>query len=361
LENLQALHEVDRVIASSFDLRPILSTVVNHTITQLGVDAANVLLLNPTLKTLEYVAGKGFYTRSIERTNVRLGKGYAGKAVLERRMAHVSNLPEAGSRFSRASLLAGENFLEYFGVPLVSKGDVKGILEVFHRSSLRPKPEWRELLETLAGQAAIAIDNSQLFENIQRTNMELGIAYEATIEGWSHAMDLRDEETEGHTQRVTEMAITLARAMGLRDDEIIHLRRGALLHDIGKIGVPDQILLKPDQFTDQEWEIMRKHPQFAYEMLYPIAYLRPSLDIPYTHHEKWDGTGYPRGLKGEQIPLAARIFSIVDVYDALTSDRPYRKAWTEEQALEYIRAESGKHFDPEVVKKFIGIFGQSTV
>ena len=357
LENLQALREVDRVITSSFDLRPILNTVLNHTITQLGVDAADILMLNPALKTLEFAGGYGFHTRGIERSHLRLGEGHAGRAILQRRIVHVSNLPETGSSFMRAALLTNENFLEYYGVPLISKGEVKGLLEVFHRSPLRPSPEWMEFLETLAGQAAIAIDNSQLFENIQRTNMELGLAYEATIEGWSRAMDLRDEETEGHTQRVSDKAISLARTLGMQDDEIVHLRRGALLHDIGKIGVPDHILLKTGDLTDDEWVIMRKHPQFAYEMLHPIAYLRPSLDIPYMHHEKWDGSGYPRGLKGEQIPLAARIFAIVDVYDALTSDRPYRKAWTKAEAQKYILTQSGKHFDPQVVEKFLQLFG----
>jgi HD-GYP domain-containing protein (c-di-GMP phosphodiesterase class II) len=142
-------------------------------------------------------------------------------------------------------------------------------------------------------------------------------------------------------------------AMGMSKDEIVHARRGALLHDMGKLGVPDAILFKPDKLTNEEWALMNQHPQFTYNMLSPIAYLRPALDIPYCHHEKWDGTGYPRGLKGEQIPLAARIFAVVDVYDALTSDRPYRKAWEETEALEYIRTQSGHHFDPEVVEIFL--------
>ena len=154
----------------------------------------------------------------------------------------------------------------------------------------------------------------------------LSLAYDATISGWSRAMDLRDKETEGHTQRVTSLTLELARKMGISETDILHLRHGALLHDIGKMGVPDHILLKPDKLTVEEWDIMRQHPVFAYEMLYQIEYLKPSLDIPYSHHEKWDGTGYPQGIKGEEIPLSARIFAIVDVWDALTSDRPYRKA-----------------------------------
>ena len=170
-------------------------------------------------------------------------------------------------------------------------------------------------------------------EKLQQAHQHLLDAYDATIAGWSHAMDLRDRETEGHSQRVTELTLKLAKAFGIQDNELTHIRHGALLHDMGKLGIPDSILQKPDQLTNEEWVVMRKHPQLAYEMLYPVEYLRPALDIPYSHHEKWDGTGYPRGLKGEEIPLAARIFAIVDVWDAITSDRPYRPAYSIEQAL----------------------------
>lgn len=188
--------------------------------------------------------------------------------------------------------------------------------------------------------------------NIEVAHEKLLSAYDATIEGWSRAMDLRDRETEGHTLRVTGLSVKLARRMGISEGELIFIRRGALLHDIGKLGVPDSILHKASTLTDEEWKIMRQHPQFAYDMLYPIEYLRPALDIPFCHHEKWDGTGYPRGLSGEQIPLAARIFAVVDVWDAVTSDRPYRRAWDMKKAMDYINEQSGKHFDPNVVTPF---------
>jgi len=190
---------------------------------------------------------------------------------------------------------------------------------------------------------------------LREANAHLLAAYEATIEGWSHALDLRDQETEGHSQRVTELTIKLAEGYGMSADEIIHIRRGALLHDMGKIGVPDSILHKPAALTDEEWTVMRKHPQFVYDMLSSVEYLRPALDIPYGHHEKWDGTGYPRKLKGEQIPLAARLFAVADVWDALTSDRPYRPAWSKEEALTFIREQSGSHFDPQVVDLFFRV------
>jgi putative nucleotidyltransferase with HDIG domain len=194
-----------------------------------------------------------------------------------------------------------------------------------------------------------------LFEDLEKSNKNLALAYDAAIEGWSRALDLRDKETEGHTLRVTELTIQLALKMGVDEEGLIHMRRGSLLHDIGKMGVPDSILLKPDVLSPEEWVIMHKHPVFARDMLMPMTDLRQALDIPYAHHEKWDGSGYPRGLKAEEIPLAARIFAVADVYDALTSDRPYRKAWTKKATLKYIRDESGRHFEPRVVEEFLDL------
>ncbi|MCI0551666.1 MAG: HD domain-containing protein, partial [Anaerolineae bacterium] len=299
-----------------------------------------------------------FYTKAIERSSVRIGDGYAGRAAFERKIVSIHSLYESSESFTRRLLMDGENFTGYYGVPLIAKGEVKGVLEVFHRTHLEVDQEWVDFLEALAGQAGLAIDNVTLFQNLQRSNLELGLAYESTLEGWSAALDLRDKETEGHTLRVTNLSQRLAEHMGLKDKDLLHIRRGALLHDIGKMGVPDRILLKPDNLTSEEWEIMKLHPDYAYEMLSRIEYLRPSLDIPYCHHEKWDGTGYPRGLKGEEIPLHARIFAVVDVYDALTSDRPYRPAWTKPKALEYIRSLSGTHFDPRVVNAFLEVLEQ---
>ena len=280
---------------------------------------------------------------------MRLGQNYAGRVALERQLIQIPNLKDQPDDLRSKPHLAGEDFLCYFGVPLVAKGVVKGVLEVYHRTPLKPDQEWLDFLNTLADQAAIAIDNAHLFDNLQRSNIDLTLAYDATIEGWSRAMDLRDKETEGHTLRVTEITMELAGLLGIKDEDLVNIRRGALLHDIGKMGVPDMILLKPAALTDEEWVIMRKHPTFAFEMLSPIHYLRSAIDIPYCHHEKWIGTGYPRGLKGEQIPLPARIFAVVDVWDALTSDRPYRKAWSKEDAIEYIKSQAGMHFDREIV------------
>lgn len=190
-------------------------------------------------------------------------------------------------------------------------------------------------------------------EQAHRTTHELEHAYDTTLEGWARALDLRDKETEGHSRRVTEITVRLARAMGVCEENITHMRRGALLHDIGKLGIPDAILLKPGPLTDEEWAIMRKHPVYAYELLSPIPFLHAALDIPYSHHEKWDGTGYPLGLAGEDIPLAARIFAVVDVWDALSNDRPYRAAFPKDQVREHLQAIAGSHLDPNIVHVFL--------
>jgi putative nucleotidyltransferase with HDIG domain len=354
VERLAALRNIDMAIMASLDLRAILYVLLDQVTSQLRVDAADVLLINPHSQTLEYAAARGFKTNVSVRSRMRLGEGYAGRAALERRTLSIPDIT-AVDDFTHAPLLTGDLFISYYAVPLITKGWVKGVLEVFHRSPLDPDPEWLEFLEALAAQAAIAIDNTSLFDDLQRSNVELSLAYDTTLEGWSRALDLRDKETEGHTQRVTEVTMRLARAIGVSEAELVHLRRGALLHDIGKMGIPDSILLKPGPLTDWEWDIMRRHPVYAYELLSPISFLRPALEIPHYHHEKWDGTGYPSGLKGEQIPQAARIFAIADVWDALRSDRPYRLAWPEEKVREHILSLSGTHFDPKVVAAFMGL------
>ncbi len=359
MRHIAALHAIDVAISSSFDLEFVLNVMLDQVTNQLDVDAADILLLDPHLNILEFGAGSGFHSKAIQHTEIRLGEGYAGRAALERRTVSIHDLSTVAQTFMRPEIISMEGFTTYYGVPLVFKGKVKGVLEVFHRKPLNPDREWLDFLDTLAGQAAIAIADATLFNDLQRSNIELTIAYDATIEGWSRALDLRDKETEGHTQRVTEMTMRLAAAMGLSDAELVHVRRGVLLHDIGKMGIPDNILLKPDQLTDEEWAIMRKHPTYAYEMLSPIQFLRLAMDVPYSHHEKWDGTGYPRGLKGDEIPLTARIFAVVDIWDALRSDRPYRRAWNEKKILDYIRSLSGIHLDPQVVDAFMKLIDKT--
>lgn len=353
LVRTEALIEIDRAILSTTNLSLALNTILEKVLSVLKVDAGDILLLNRYSNMLEFTVERGFRTREIVKTQLRLGQGYAGRAALEQETIFVPDVPNADPPFVRQALLSAEGFISFCATPLVAKGKLVGVLEVFHRTPLHPDKSWFNFLQAIAGQASIAIESGQLFQELQRANLDLALAYDATLEGWSKALELRDRETEGHTQRVTEMTVTLARMAKIPESEIVHVRRGALLHDIGKLGVPDNILLKPSKLNDDEWAIMRKHPVFAYEWLYPIEYLRPCLAIPYSHHERWDGTGYPQGLKGEQIPLAARIFAVVDVWDALRSDRPYRQAWSQEKVLEYIRQQTGTHFDSKVVELFL--------
>jgi PAS domain S-box-containing protein len=358
LRRLNALHTVDMAINSGANIEIILEVLLNQALSQLNADAADVLLYNQTAQILELGAERGFRSNIAHPSHQRLGDFHAGQIINQRSTLHIQNMMETGKHLKRTPMLAGESFIDYVGVPLIAKGQIKGVLEIYQRSPLDANVEWFNFLEVLAGQAAIAIDNSQLLQGLQKSTMEIILAYDATIEGWSHAMDLRDKETEGHTQRVTAMTLQLAQALSIRETDIIHIQRGGLLHDIGKIGVPDGILLKHDKLTDEEWEIMRQHPTYAFNMLAPISYLKNAIDIPYCHHEKWDGTGYPRGLKGEQIPLSARIFAVADVWDALTSDRPYRKAWSKEQTVEYIKEQSGSQFDPQIVEVFLKMISE---
>jgi PAS domain S-box-containing protein/putative nucleotidyltransferase with HDIG domain len=355
LQRLIALHQIDLAISSNYDLTITLNVLLGSVKDELEVDAASVLLLNPVTHTLDYTAGIGFRTNNIEQSRVRIGNGCAGHAAQELRTISCVEIGEGRGILVRSSLLASEEFVSHYATPLVIKGQIKGVLEVFHRQQMEPEQTWISYFETLATQAAIAIENTSLLENLQRSNTELTLAYDATIEGWSRALDLRDRETEGHTQRVAEMALELAKKMGMSEAEKKDLRRGALLHDIGKMGVPDVILHKHGALSKEEWEIMRQHPQYAYQMLAPIEYLKRAMEIPYCHHEKWDGSGYPRGLKGDEIPLSARVFTVIDVFDALTSDRPYRKAWSREKAYQYIQEQKGTFFDPKVTDTFLKI------
>jgi response regulator RpfG family c-di-GMP phosphodiesterase len=352
LSRLTALHAIDLAVSSSLDLRVTLNILLDQVITLLHSDAAIILLFNSTTQELEFSASRGFRSANLDHSSVRLGVDIAGQAALTNKVIPISDLNSRTLGIRGENLLDSEDFIEYTAVPLLAKGQVKGVLEIFHREHRKADLEWIAFFETLAGQAAIAIDNNVLFTQLQRSNLELTLAYDSTLEGWARALDLRDKETEGHSRRVTETSVRLGRLLGLSDYELVQVRRGALLHDIGKMAIPDKILLKPGPLTAEEWNVMMMHPSYAYEMLSPIPFLSLALDIPYCHHEKWDGTGYPRQMKGQQIPFSARIFAIVDIWDSLLSNRPYRPAWKIDRVRDYILSESGKHLDPQVVEAF---------
>ena len=350
---IQALRENDLAILGTTDMRVALRTIAEQAKTQLRVDLISILLFNSPLLVLEAAVVIGAHTPELQNARVHLGETLIGRSALERHTLAFPDLSATLAIPQEDKWAQIEKLQACYSVPLIAKGNVVGVLFLGNRTGLQPDQEWLDFLDTLAGQAAMAIDSIKAFEDLQRSNYELALAYNRTIEGWSHALDLRDRETKDHTSRVTETTIMLARMAGMSEMEIMHVKHGSLLHDIGKMGIPDSILLKENPLSDEQWGIMRKHPEYAYEMLFPIEYLRPALDIPYCHHEKWDGSGYPRGLKGEEIPLAARLFAVVDVWDALCSDRPYRKGWSEEKVREYIRLQAGTHFDPQAVDLFL--------
>jgi len=352
LQRLMAIHALDTAISASLDVQVLLDELLHQLTGDLGVDAADVMLISPDGWTLACAAAYGFKLRQgCSLHEVRLGEGLVGRAALERKTLLQTAMTE---EYPPVELerLAGEEIISRIALPMLAKGELKGVLEVFYRRSMDFDPEWLEYLETLAGQAAIAIDNAQLFDQAQRSSQELSTAYDTTLEGWARALELRDRETEGHTRRAAELTIRLGQRLGMSEDELVHVWRGALLHDIGKLGIPDDILSKPGALTDEEWEVMREHPRLGYELLKPIPYLHAALEIPWCHHERWNGSGYPRGLKGEEIPMAARIFAVADVWDALRSDRPYRPAWESQTARAYIVQHSGIQFDPQVVEVF---------
>jgi len=352
LQRLRVIHNFETTLITTMEVESIIRTLLDQSVSQLEAVAANVWFYEPDTQMLRHVAGRGFATPSVDRSVLRLGEGYPGRAALEGQIV-TAVLPPSEWPGAPQSIPHYDGPLVYYGIPLLARDQLRGVLELFIRHSGEADPEYLHFLDTLASQAAMALDNAQLFHDLQQAHRELIAAYDATLESWVRTLDLRDHETEGHTQRVASMTVSLATLMGFEEPALTHVRRGALLHDIGKIAIPDSILLKPGPLTEEEQRIMRKHPEYAYELLSRFAFLRPALDIPYCHHERWDGTGYPRGLKGEAIPLAARIFAVVDVWDALRSDRPYRAALSWEQAYALIKGESGTHFDPAVVKVFL--------
>jgi len=337
---------------------------------ELRADAADIFMLDPLIQTLILLAGRGFRTNlgnQERQVRVPVGQGLVGRVAHHVQTLCLTDLRDEAQlqelilTSDLQAFLEYEGFRAYVGVPLVVRGELRGVLGVFRRKPFALDPEWLEFLETLAGQVAIALDHAQLLKSLQHANRELLQAYDQTLEGWVRALDLRDRETENHTQRVTELTVELARVLGISEEQLVHIRRGALLHDIGKMAIPDSVLLKPGRLTREEWELMKRHPVYAYEWLKDIEFLRPALEIPYCHHERWDGNGYPRGLKGDVIPLAARIFAVVDTWDAMTSDRPYRKALNREEAIEQLKKNIGTQFDPQVVQTFLKLLEQNRI
>jgi len=357
LRRMSALHVVDAAITASYDLKVTLSVILREVINHLGMDAADVLLFNPQTRMLEYAAGLGFRTRNLQRIPVMLGQGFAGQAAVERRAVSISNLNQHMPGFQPAPFMLQERYSRYHAIPLITKGQVKGVLELYSRTPGEPDEEWVEFLSTLAGQMAVAIDSAALLQELQRSNDELALAYETAIESWAQFIAISGRESREHVFRVVDLSLRLAQSLRVADSELVHYRRGALLHDVGKVSVPEAILNKPGPLDEAEWRIVRNYPILSHKMLASLQHLGPALDIPHYHHERWNGSGYPYGLSGEQIPFAARIVGLVDVYEALQSPRPYRQAWSKEAAQEHIHSQAGILFDPAVTEAFLGLIG----
>lgn len=355
VQQLLSLRTIDNAINSSLDLNLTLDILLEQVLAHVGSDAADVLLFDPNSYSMKLVAQRGYRSLLMKPLSIPVSNGLLADILNDRQIKLIADLKEIELECERHQLFNTEGFRSYIAIPLLAKGQIVGVLEAFRRTPKLVSPDEFEFLETLGGQAAIAIDNASLFNNLQQTNTQLTLAYDSTLEGWARALELRDNETEGHSRRVTDLTLKLSQALGVPESDWVHIRRGTILHDIGKMGIPDEILRKPGPLDEHEWQIMKQHPVLAYHLLQPIRFLEKAAVIPYCHHERWDGSGYPQGLKGEQIPFAARIFAVVDVFDALCSDRPYRSAWSKSEALSYIKEQAGRLFDPRVVDAFANL------
>jgi putative nucleotidyltransferase with HDIG domain len=349
---LGALMGIGQAINSSRGLKRVLEEVMDSLIALMRAERGFLMLRESDGQLSVRIA------RGIDHINLAEDSFKVSRTIVERVAATGETIlttnAQEDPRFENQMSVAAYQLRSILCAPLKLKNELIGVIYVDNRArSGIFQVQDQNLIKAFSDQAAVAIDNARLFDDLQDKNRELEEAYQATLEGWVSALDMRDKETEGHTQRVTVLTQRLAKTMGVEGEQLVHITRGALLHDIGKMAIPDSILLKPGPLTDEERELIKQHPIYAYDMLKRIDFLLPAIDIPYCHHEKWDGSGYPRGLKGEEIPFAARIFPVVDVWDALTSNRPYREGLPQDEVRARIQADSGRHFDPHVVDVFL--------
>lgn len=358
LHQLMVLSNIDAAIASSLDLQVTLNILVSQISMHLETDAVDVMLFNPHLKMLEYAAGRGFRGSAIRRVPLLLGEEQAGLAALERVVVTEYDLFSPQVPIRHPERIAGEDFISMYAVPLVAKGQVKGVMELFYRRLVEPSPGWVHFLEILARQAAVAVEDASLFNDMQRSFTELAVAYDAAIEGWARVLQMRHHEPDELAQELASLTLDMAHRMHLPEAEMSHIYRGVLLHDIGKLDIPDAILLKAGPLSEEEWELVHRHPVYASGFLSSISYLKSAINIPFCHHERWDGQGYPRGLQGGDIPLEARIFAVVKVWTILQYERPFRAAHSREYASAYLREQSGREFDPQVVEVFLEMLAE---
>lgn len=383
LKNREIIERISQTLAASLGLSEIYDHLAKAVFELLPV-VDMVHLFRPNLRSgsLSCVYGAqqtNLYARVFDPATLEPATGMLQRVACQtREPVRVNDLARFMQTLGKTSNLArrsipkpGDNSSPVMGsishliprsaldVPMIAGGELIGILEALSSRRNSFSNQDMEMLSLAGNTAAVVIRNNQLSQQAKEFNRDMEASYSATVDSWRRALELRDRATEGHGMRVAEITVQLAVHLGVENTELNHIRFGAQLHDIGKIGVPDKILLKPGPLDDNDFEVMKQHPIYAYEMLYSIPNFSPVLDIPYYHHEKWDGTGYPEGLRGNEIPLPARIFAVVDVWDALRSDRPYRTAWPESRARNYIEEQSGKHFDPRVVDAFLRLMVQT--
>ena len=349
-----AEYSVLQSLLASLDVLDGLPAVLNIIARSLGADAITVLRYIPLPNRYELLGTYGLAKEEMAKIKFYFDAGLAGR-ILGDQPVWIKDLREDLSGPRPIYRLDEEGFRGYLAVPLIAHQHLVGALEAAWRSPRHTKTWSDVFLERVGGQIALAMEHSQILDGIRRDNVELTARYNAMIEGLSRSLELRDLETEGHTRRVSELTLRLVQHMKIPADQWDAIRQGALLHDIGKLGIPDAILLKPGSLTPREEKVMQQHVIYGHNILAPVTDERDILEITLYHHEHWDGTGYPYGLKGEQIPRMARVFTVVDVFDALTSDRPYRTAWPRSKVIEYLQKQAGRYFDPQVVKLFLEI------
>jgi HD-GYP domain-containing protein (c-di-GMP phosphodiesterase class II) len=348
LEILQRIASALRMAQTPDQAFPI---ILDQLISLLHFGSACIELVEPESGEIVTVAAEGAW-RASNGLRTKANEGVSGY-VISTGKAYLTTDVFSDGLVVRPELLGGYNVVGC--VPIIALHHPIGTLWVGRKGSSSITIEEMNLLIALGEMVGNTVQRMKLYTQTVVQAEEITEAYDKTLEGWAKALELRDKETEGHSRRVSELTQQLALKVGIPAPQMPHIHRGVLLHDIGKMGVPDQVLKKAGPLDYDEWFEMKKHPQYAYDLLSPISYLQPALDIPYCHHERWDGRGYPRGLKGEQIPLAARIFAVVDIYDALSHDRPYRDAWPIRKVLKYLHEQAGKHLDPKIVEIFLQI------
>lgn len=349
LQRLKSLRAIDISVASSLDVRSALNLYLDQIIHQLHFDAAAIALIDPASYTLEYQSAKGFARHNPSGLRLRLGEGFGGRVVMENRPIMIAHIQQTHRKDRFLKVVQEEGFYSYYGIPLVARGEVKGVLEVLHRSTMHDDTETLDFMEIMAGQLSVAIDNLSMIQQLKRSVMETQMGLDQVLETWAQSIEDRMRKPKGSSLARALKAVDIGRSLGIAESQLIHVKRGALLSDLGMLSVGEDILFTSESLNEDHWALIHKHPEYARDILQQIPFLKDLMDIPLYHHERWDGEGYPYGLKGDRIPIAARIFKVIDVAEALSQPRPYRDAWSKQEIDAYLEEQSGKEFDPDIV------------